>query len=255
MEYVAVLRARRTLTWFIGIFFGLLAIGLALAFKDGPPHVQMSHDAHPGIPFDWIVGGAAFAPLIVTAFLGAGLDAEFKTTAIAWTRPVSRLAIAWRYVAVDVGAMLVAWLATAVAVVIGIVALGLSKYFVYGTEGFTFIVLPFGCAVMWYGLIVLISALFPGRGSAVVGASWAYALIIPGLSQIPFPPLIHQVMLGLNYVNPLAYLGNLNFGSNVPSSRGILAGSATDHTIAAWLIGLAALAIGTRIWASREVSA
>lgn len=255
MEYVAVLRARRTLTWFVGILFGLIAIGLALSFKDGPPHIQMSHDAHPAIPFDWIVGAAAFAPLIVTAFLGGGLDAEYKTTAIAWTRPVSRLAIAWRYIAVDLGAMVVAWLATAAAALIVTVALGLSKYFVWGTDGFTFIVLPFGCAVMWYGLIVLVSAMFPGRGSAVAGLSWAYALIVPGLSQIPFPPLIHQVMIGLNYINPLAYLGTLNFGSRAHSSSGILAGSATDHTIVAWLIGLAALAIGTRIWASREVSA
>lgn len=255
MEYVAVLRARRTLTWFIGIIFALVAIGLALSFKDGPPHVQVSHGAHPAIPFGWIVGGASFAPLIITAFLAAGLDAEYRTTAIAWTRPISRLAIAWRYVAIDVGAMVVAWAATAAVAIIAIVALGLGQYFAYGSEGYSFFVLPFGCALMWYGLIVLVSAMFPGRGNAVAGISWAYALIVPGFSQIPFPPLIHQVMVGLNYINPLAYLGSTNFGARVHTSGGILAGSTTDHTIAAWLIGLAALAIGTRIWASREVSA
>ena len=249
------LRVRRTLTWFVGIVFALLAIGLALTFKDGQPRIMMSHDAHPAIPFGWIVGGASFAPLLITAFLGARLDAEYKTTAIAWTRPVSRLAIAWRYIAIDVGAMVVAWLATAAAATIAIVVLGLTKYLVWGAEGFTFFVLPIGCAVMWYGLVVLCSALFPGRGNAVAGVSWAYALIVPGLSQIPFPPLIHQVMLGLNYINPLAYLGNTNFDVSVHTSGGILAGSATDHTIAAWLIGMAALAVGTRLWASREVSA
>ena len=251
MEYVEMLRARRVLTWYGGIVLALLALGLALAFKDGPPQIQMSHDMNPRIPFGAILAGSAFGPLILAAFLAVCFDAEYKTVAITWTRPLSRLAIAGRYLAVDGITMLVAWLFTLAAVLICIVTLGLAKYLVLESKDPSIIVLAFGCAVMWYGLVVLLTILLPGRGNAIAGASWAYVLIVPGLSQIPFPPALHQVMLALNYLNPLAYLGS--FGSS--GSRTLLAGTPTAHLIAAWLIGIAAIAIGTRLWTIREVPA
>ena len=241
-------RARRALTWYTAILFSCIALGLALAFKDGAPNIQMSHASHPEIPVQMLIAGAAFGPLILAAFLAVGLDAEFKTAAITWTRPISRLLIAIRYVAVDAGALLVAWFVTLVAVFTSVFAIGIGKYLVAGPQVGTYALLVFGAAVMWYGLVVLVTTLLPGRGSAIAGASWGYALIVPILTHIPFPPLLHAVMVGLNYLNPMAYV-------STGSSGRLIAGSFVEHTIATWLIGLAALAIATQLWTRREVPA
>jgi hypothetical protein len=249
VEYVEMLRARRALIWYGAILFSLLALGLALAFKDGPPRIQMSHGSNPMIPFPYILAGAAIGPLILAAFLAVGLDAEYKTAAIIWTRPISRLAIALRYIAVDGGALLAAWVLTLVAVFITIFAIGIGKYLTFGDDVAGAVLLVFGAAVMWYGLVVLVTTLLPGRGAAIAGGSWGYALIVPGLARIPFPPLLHQVIVALNYLNPMAYL------SQGSGARELIAGSGEQHMIATWLIGLAALAIATQIWTKREVPA
>jgi hypothetical protein len=250
MEYVEMLRARRVLTWYGGIIFTLLALGLIVGFKEARPHIQMS-GATIHIEFSAILAGAAFGPLILAAFLAVCFDAEYKTVAITWTRPLSRLRIAGRYLMVDAATMIVAWLLTLAAVLICMAVLGLTRYLTFGPNVVDVILLAFGCAVMWYGLVVVLTILLPGRGNAIAGASWAYVLIVPGLSQIPFPHALHEVMVGLNYLNPLAYLGNL--GSS--GSRTLIAGGPVEHTVAAWLIGIAAIAVGTRLWATREVPA
>ena len=250
MHYVELMRARRALIWYGGILFSCVALGLALAFKDGPPKIQMSHASNPMIPIQYIIAGSAFGPLILAAFMAVGLDAEYKTVAIAWTRPVSRLAIALRYVAVDVGTLLAAWAITLAAAFTVIFAIGIGKYLVVGPHVEAFGALVFGAAVMWYGLVVLVTTLLPGRGNAIAGASWGYALIVPGLASIPFPPLLHQAMVALNYLNPMAYIGNQ--GS---SSHPLIAGTAEQHAIAAWLIGLVAVAVATQLWTKREVPA
>ena len=249
MQYVELLRARRALIWYGAILFSCVALGLALAFKDGPPRIHVSPSAHPSIPFEFILAGGAIGPLVLAAFLAVGLDAEYKTAAITWTRPISRLAIALRYVAVDGGALLAAWVLTLVAAFIVIFAIGVEKYLSFDNHVASAAMLVIGAAVMWYGLVVLVTTLLPGRGNAIAGGSWGYALIVPGLAQIPFPPLLHQVMVALNYINPMVYIGQ---GSG---ARSLLPGSGDQHAIATWLIGLAAIAIATQLWTKREVPA
>ncbi|GAC1572575.1 MAG: hypothetical protein NVS3B7_03340 [Candidatus Elarobacter sp.] len=260
MEYVEMLRARRVLTWYGGIIFTVVSLGLIFATKDGAIQAQMAHDRNPMIPFDAILVGAAYGPLIIAAFLAVGLDAEYKTTAIAWTRPLSRLVIAARYIAVDLGTMVAAWLIAILAAVIPIFMLGINKYFVFSTNLLHEVLIAFACAVMWYGLIVFFSALMPLCANVVVGISWAYALIVPGLAQIPFPTPVHVVLVALTYLDPLAYLGHdsVTVSSDTTVSAGThstIAGSGNEHVVAAFLIGLAAIAIGTRIWSTREVPA
>jgi hypothetical protein len=247
MEYVELLRARRLLTWYGGILFVLLALGLALAFKDGPPVVHMNGATQGSIPLGAILAGSAFGAVVLAAFMAVAFDAEFKTAAIIWTRPMSRMAIVARYLAVDAATLIAAWLITFAVVLIALTAVGLGKYIV--PTQMDWFLLPLGCAVMWYGLVLLVSMLLPGRAGAIAGGSWAYALIVPGLSQIPFPPLLHQVVFALNYINPMAYIGTSSKNGT------FLPGSPDAHTIAVWLIGIAAIAAGTRLWATREVPA
>lgn len=263
MQYVELLRARRALTWYCGIVLALVALGLALAFKDGPPQIQMSHEANPVIPLWWVLTGCAFGPIFLAAFMAVGLDAEYKTAAITWTRPMSRLAIAARYVVVDLATLLAAWLFNVALCTIVLFALGLWPYVTATSQsgGAWDAPLAFGCAVMWYGLVVLCTVLVPGRGTAIAGASWAYVLFVPALAAIPFPPLLHSVMAALNWLNPLAYLStrsnrhdgmgaHIDLGSGAP-----IAGSTTVHLMVVWLIGLVAVAIAARLWTVREVPA
>jgi hypothetical protein len=246
MEYVEMLRARRVLTWYGGLLLVLTGLCFALGVKSGPPQIHIGMSG-PAIPIHSILSGAAFGAVLLAAFLAVGLDAEYKTTAITWTRPLSRVAIALRFLAVDFGTFIAAWLLTVLLVVVAIVALGLGKYLTFGGFSGTYIALMFGCAVMWYGLVVLLTALLPGRGSAITGMSWAYVLVTPALTQIPFPPLLHNVTVGLVYLNPLVYIG-IN-----AREIGVLYGSPGLNAAMAWGIGLVAVAGGIRLWSAREV--
>lgn len=248
MEYVELLRAKRALTAYGIVVAALLVLALVLIFKNGPPTVHVSAGENPHFYLQYVLAAATIGPVILASVFAGGLDAEYKTIAITWTRPISRLALALRYIAVDAVGLLGAWAITLVAIFIAIVAVGMAKYITVPAEFPTFMVLAFGCAVMWYGLVLLLSTFFPGHGARIVGASWAYVFIVPGLSQIPFPAPIHQIMVALNYVNPLAYFGNQ--GSQHVQS--VLVGTLEQHTVATWVIGIVAAGIAARIWTVRE---
>ncbi|HEY0614247.1 MAG TPA: hypothetical protein VGC96_06385 [Candidatus Elarobacter sp.] len=263
MQYAELLRARRALIWYGSIFLACAALCVALVSKDGSLASQIARSRTPVVPFVAILAGSGFGPILLAGFMAVGLDAEFKTAAIAWTRPVARLRIAAAYVAVDVGTLLVAWLFTVAVALLGIVLLGLAPYLTLTGAGDLRGLLPltFGVALMWYGLVVLVTMLIPGRGNAIVGASWGYALFVPGLAAAPFPSALHQVLVALNYLNPLAYLSN-----DGPHRRGtisiqgdggstLLGGSATVHTLIPWTIAVVAVLVATRLWAEREVPA
>lgn len=249
MQYVELLRARRVLSWYGGILLVITALCLALAYKEGPPEIHVGNGGT-AIPFGALLAGGAIAAMFLAAFVAVGLDAEYKTAAITWTRPVTRTAIALRYVAVDLGTLLVAWAFTVLLGLLVIAALGLTKYVTLGDLHPESALRTLGSAVMWYGLVVLVTALLPGRGNAVAGGSWAYALIVPSLTAIPFPPLLHKLTVALVYIDPLVYSG---FSSSGP--KALLPESHELTAAIAWGIGIAAIAIGTRLWSTREVPA
>ena len=91
MEYVEILRARRMLFWFGIVLLGMVAL-TAVSIYGGHAEVQRGTGA---VLLSKLVGGAVFGALVVATFMATGLNAEFATTAIAWTRPKTREAIAW----------------------------------------------------------------------------------------------------------------------------------------------------------------
>ncbi len=106
MTYVAMLRGRRVLTRYAIFLACGLVLALAIIFSQHGNHLHVEtsgiRSTH-SIPLAAIVGGSAFAAYLVVTCLGANLDAEYRTAAIAWTRPLSRYAIALRFFAVDAG--------------------------------------------------------------------------------------------------------------------------------------------------------
>jgi hypothetical protein len=253
VEYVAMLRASRVLKWYAIVLAALEVLVFVAIFHDGPPNIgdgPTINGSHSGIPFDALLLGGLLGPLVVSSFLAAGLDGEYRTAAIAWTRPITRLAIAGRYLIVDAIALLAAWALTLVACLIPLAAVGALKFITFTPQmGAGSFLLGAGVAVMWYGLVVIVAALLPGRGGAVAGWSWGVFLILPGLMHAPFPDLIHAIVVGLNFLDPFAYLGNIGSDSNVLGLQPVL------RKALPWAIGILTVVAGTQLWAKREVAA
>jgi hypothetical protein len=256
MLYVAILRALRVLKWY-AIVLAVIEIPVLYAtIKNGPwLHVRLdsSNGLEQRIPLDVLMFAALFGSLIVAMFVATGLDAEYKTAAIAWTRPIGRLTIAARYLAVAAAALVAAWALALAAEVIPLAAAGLFNVLM-----FTVLIPPgafallIGSIVMWFGLIVLAAALFPGRGGAIAGMSWGVFFVLGILAAAPFPPELHVLTIALNFINPLAYLGGIDPGS---PRNNLLQLSGSVRGILCWAIGFATTYAGVVLWAKREVPA
>lgn len=251
MEYVAILRARRILTWYGGILGAALLLML-YGILTHHPTVQ-TDNPHAGVPLSALIGGAAVAAMTIAAFLAAGFDAEYKTAAIAFTRPLSRIRIARRFALVAAVATLAAFAVTLAAIFIVIASMDAWKYLTMQDGiGVPLVAAAFGCAAMWYGLVVLVAAIFPGRGGAIVGLSWAYALIVPAFAHADLPAAFHALFSALQFLDPLVYAGSIG-SHHGASPLGIE--SVGLRAAIAWAIGAVALTAGVTLWAKREVPA
>ncbi|HZO95617.1 MAG TPA: hypothetical protein VFB22_17845 [Candidatus Baltobacteraceae bacterium] len=259
MTYVAWLRVRRVLLRygiFLGILFALAIVSIATALAGSHGHhanmLIYQHKSHTeDIGFGWILAGAITAAYLIVPALGANLDAEYRAAAIAFTRPISRYVLAAQYFAVDAAGLAIAAVMGLVIALSVVGALGGFPYVTFGPDTAVHVVLALCVAVMWYGWVLLAAALFPGRGNAMIGVSWAFALFVPGLALMPLPTLFHDIAVAITYLDPLAYLG-----SNGPESDNLLVFTSPGiRAAAALLIGVVAVAVGTRLWATREVTA
>ncbi|HWT05948.1 MAG TPA: hypothetical protein VN224_09355, partial [Xanthomonadales bacterium] len=73
--------------------------------------------------------------------------------------------------------------------------------------------------------------------------------ILTGLIGAHFPIWLHDVIVALNYANPVAWLG----GMTVQSHGGFIPLSPWMRVAGEWLIALAAVAASVRLWSTREV--
>jgi hypothetical protein len=252
MHYVEMMRARRVL---IGYGIALLAIIAltAITVLAGTGHVNadLKIDSATVILSSSVAAGSLFGALIVTTLMIPGLGAEAATTPIIWTRPTPRDAIAWRYVAIDLATIFVAFLVSIASVYVVFAIFGLIKYAVYDSRTILVAVLGLGTAVMWYGLVSAAAARVPGRGAMMAGLSWVVFLLIGGLSAAHFPPLIQGLITALNYLNPLAYFSGSNTG-NADNFSALISLNVVTRASVVWVIGLVAIVASVRLWSTRE---
>jgi hypothetical protein len=252
MHYVELLRARRVL---VGYGIALLAIialnAVTVLAGGGHVHTDFKVGSAPVILSSFVVAGSLFGALIVTTLMIPGLSAEAGTAPIIWTRPLQRDTIAWRYVAIDVATIFVAYLVTIASVYAVLAIFGLIKYAVYDPRTIPVALLAVGTAVMWYGLVSAAAARAPGRGPMMAGLSWAVFLLIGGLSAAHFPALIQGLIAALNYLNPLAYFGAIN-SSNADNPSSIISFNVVTRASVTWAIGLIAIFASVRLWSTRE---
>jgi hypothetical protein len=251
MHYVEMMRARRVLVGFGIALLSIVAL-TALSVLAGPTHIHadIHMDSAPTILSGNIVGVCIFGALIVATLMIPGLSAEAATTPIVWTRPTPRDTIAWRYVAIDLATIFVAFLATIACAFVVFAIVGVSKYVVYDPRTISIALLGLGTAVMWYGLVSAAAARLPGRGSMLAGLSWVVFLVIAGLNAAPFPALVHGLIAALNYLNPLAYFSGMNTGN--ADSLTVVPLAIVAREWVTWMIGLLAIFTSVRLWSTRE---
>ncbi|MBV8748636.1 MAG: hypothetical protein JO103_02865 [Candidatus Eremiobacteraeota bacterium] len=244
MEYVEMLRARRTLTVYaIALLVGFVLTTIGILSS---PHHSVTGVVH----VSDLVAGAMFGALIIASIVACGLQAEWSTTAITWTRPRPREAIAWGYVAVDFAAIVVAFVIT-LLVALAIIALvgGFPNLQFDGEHVLRSVVIGFGVTMMWYGLIWLVAARFPGHSSRIAALSWAVFLIVGGLSAANLPWLLHTLIVALNFLNPLAYIDS---GGSSSNTHPLIALSPWLRGLVAWAIAAVAIVVSIRLWSTRE---
>ena len=245
MEYVEILRARRILFWY-GMVLLAIVVLTVLGIYSGHKSV---HSDGGNLKFSWLVTAGTFGALIVATFIAPGLNAELATTPITWTRPVTRESIAWRYIGIDIatiaiGYALMVGVLLVVCAVIG--ALGLIAF--NAADSLLALALGMGAAVMWYAMISVVAARLPGRGGMIAGLSWAVFFVLIILTAAPFPPLFHAVFTALDYLNPIAWLGNM--GSS--GRHEIITLSEPLRAAGAWGIAAIAIVASVRLWSTRE---
>jgi hypothetical protein len=212
MEYVEILRGRRVLSWYVLILLGMCAITVVSVFA-GNGHVSISSGGGTE-KISSIVQACAFGAWIVTTCMASGLNLEGSTIPITWTRPISRDMVAWRFVAVDAATIVVAYAFLFALIMAFFAIFGALKQLTLDSGIPVAFALGLGTALMWYGLITLVTSRMSGRGALIAGLSWAAFLLIGGVWAAPLPPIIHGMITALNYLNPIAYFGGISSGGH-----------------------------------------
>lgn len=246
MQYVEMLRARRVLTWYCGILLAAFVI-VVISFYSG--HTRVSGGGHSHDDLSELIRICAFGAMIVATCMAPGLNGESSTVAITWTRPLSRPAIAWRYIGVDAVTILIGYLF--------LLAIGIAFTALFGHLGNlkfdaaipAALLNVFGVTLMWYGLVTLVTARMDGRGGLISGLSWAAFTIAGGLWEVPFPAVLHGLITFLDYFNPLTYY--VNIGRH-PGSE-ILTLDPSLLTLIAWCFVAVTLVATVRLWSTREI--
>ena len=247
MEYVEVLRVRRGLiVYAVACLCFFLAVTLVL-HGHGGFHINVGLDKS-GASLGDFIGGAAFGTMFLATFFAGHLAAETPTLSFQWTKPVSRTALALRYVAIDAIA-LVAGTAIGTMTLIALVAgLGEAGQIRLDAEVVPALALSVGAPLAWYGMCLLAASRFDrDAANAVIALSWPVFVLVFMLPIIALPPAAHAVAVVLNHLDPLSYLSGSSH-----RVMGLIAAPAGPRAAAVWAIALVSIAVATRLWTTRE---
>jgi hypothetical protein len=280
MAYVEFLRARKVFYFFAGIITALigvlllslfashggsgdtfrLGLGSAIVIQkgaDGRLH-QVPLNAMSGlnVPLGALFGLATYCAAIFATLLSTSLNRERDGLDFPFTRPVSRERMALSYFAVDLAAVFAAFaFAFVVLCLVPLAVAGLLGRITSTPQAWWILALGLGMSFMWYSIIQAVTAGMRGSGGWIAGGSWALFGVLLLLPQVQWlGPVVHGIVLALNFVNPLAYFNSIQ--SN--AAHEVTAGSTLGIGIASraglvWMIGIVACAIAVTSWKRIEV--
>jgi hypothetical protein len=255
MAYVEILRVRRVLLIY-SIIVASLALVIVGSILSSPEHGivinshRMNGAHHAGtrdIPLSWLVMLAAYVATIVGTIIGTALSCERANASQAWTKPVSRERFALAYMGVDAVGVLAAFAVLFVIELVGLWLVGIGPYVGLDADVPAFLALGLGVAFAYYGVVQALSVTI-GRSGSVAGISWPIAFALAGLASVHLPSVIHAVIVGLNFLNPIAYLTNLgsaNPGTALPVALSVRIGLV-------WLLAVVSCATAVVIWKRLE---
>ena len=247
MEYVELLRVRRGLiTFAVANLCFFLAATFAL-HGHGGFHIKFDLDKTGSSLGDFITAAGVGALFLATFFAGH-LAAETPTLPFLWTKPVPRTVLAWRYAAIDAGAMFAGVAIGTLALLALVAGMGQADRVRLDAEVLPALALSVGAPLAWYGLCLLAASRFDRDvANSVVALSWPVFLFVFMLSIIALPPQAHAVAVFLNQFDPLSYI----IGSE-HHDRGLISASPAVRAAAVWVIGIASIAAATRVWTTRD---
>ncbi len=238
MEYVELLRVRRSLIWNAGILavvvLGILALGNHSTINVNGGTTSLAAGA--ALPAGVLATIGAFLAAIYASSIGTSLNRESSTRDISWTKPVSRTMLAIRFICIDLAGVVIAY-----AVALILVYLTLSYLHISITDdghGTAEYVLGCGVGLMWYGLLQLVTCGFGPGGRSMSGILWPIALLCQGLAHLGGPA--GQVIRAIDLFNPLSYMDNITHGG------------AETAAVTVWLFALVYCVLAVVIWPRRE---
>lgn len=254
MAYTEILRVRRVLLIYsiIVVALTLLSIGGVLS---SPEHGIVINDT-PGrhhnhtelIPLSILLLIAGYVTAIIGSILGTSLSAERSYVSQAWTKPVSRERFALTYMGVDALGLLAAF---AVMLVVGellsLWAVGVGRFISVDAHLVDYLLLGLGVTFAYYGVVQAL-AVGIGRGGIVAGLSWPVGLVLVLLGSVQLPGVIHAAIVGLNFLNPIAYLTSV--GSGRPDSA--LPIALPVRIVLVWVLAVVSCATAVVIWKRLE---
>lgn len=204
---------------------------------------------------DFLVFGGLLA-LIVASILGSAFAKENDGhLELAFTKPISRVALGLQTMAVDVAGILLAIAAGAVLLV-ATQALFMVPRISFGTETPAVAALVILSPIAWYAMLAAATASLQRGYGAVVGFAWPVALGVVGGAAIrshnALLILVRDVARVVGYIDPISYMH-----PTIAVTR--VAGTATVYMTSFWqstaLVVLIILYAAAALWQWRRVEA
>ncbi len=280
MAYVEYLRVRKSLYIFGGILTAMIVFVLVSLLSvqnaDGATHfrfqlgnaivLEKGHDGKlhqvslsgmPGlaIPIGALFGMAAYCAMVFATVVCTSLNKERDGLDFPLTHPISRVRFALSYFAVDAAGICAAFvIGLVVLCFVPLAAAGVLGRIVLDSGGLWIAVLGLGIAFMWFGVLQAATASLRFSGGLMAGLSWAFFVVLLFLPRATIlGPLVHELVLVLNLVNPLAYFSDITGLRNNVTVGSIFALSVATRAAIVWAIALAAGAIAILTWKRLEV--
>lgn len=252
MELIEFYRARTALYWHLGIVAAVTLLLLMLGHQadidvTGPGGTSRITSGTV-IPLAGVAPIAAFFAAIVASTLGTSLNRENLTREISWTKPLSRTAIALRFVAIDLVAVTIVFVITFLAGAFVLAWMHVQTV-IEATFG-PMIALSLGVSLMWYALVQALTFWLPPGGRSIGGILWPVALGLAGTAHIDGPA--GELARALDVLNPLAYMSGIAHTSEGIVEPSLVAAPIEIRLLAVWLFAAAFCAVAIVLWPKRE---